>query len=1146
MFGCLRRRQCSLLAALLLLNTSLPSAVAFLPSSPPSRTSNCRQKCHINNADRKWPRTISTAVPASNDENDEYEFSTPAFNDADSITRRRLVLSLLASTSFAPLAANAIAPSTTVANAATPLAAEAATPIRILKPPLDKRTYETYTLPNGLQVLLCSDPASTTSAVAMNVHVGACSDPVEIPGLAHFCEHMLFLGTELYPEEDSFTKFLSANGGNNNAFTDSEKTVYYFELDASINSRFSEALLRFGSFFSGPLFTESATARELNAIDSENSKNLQNDIFRLYELEKDRVNSEHPYSKFFTGNKETLLEGTKRQGINLRQQLVKFYEAYYSANQMSLAVVAPQSISQLKKFVSEGFGSIPNREVNPPEDKWAFRVPPYGKSGLVPAQKNVVEIVPIQELRQVSITWPIEFASKEDRNLFSLNKPDYFVGWLLGHEGEGSLLSYLKDKGWANSLGASDNANLSDFITFEVTVELTNKGLGVIDDVCETIFSYVRMLQESPIPDYVFDENLQLDELEWRYSTKGQPVNYVQSLVTAMDKFPPSLYIAGPRRLALKESESKLISSDDPRTSFKTKGQRDILKAAYTDLINSLTVDNSFLTVFSKTFEGKTSKKEKWYGTEYNVRPIPMSTLMRWQSCVRAGSIGLAYPRENVFIPSESGLLVKKKQKQAPSKALTFQEKLKPITPPTVIRDDGDEGRWTVYHKIDDRFGKPKAFLIFQLLTGDLYSTPLKASLASLYQTCAADKLNEYTYDARLADLSYDLQVMPRGVRLTFGGYNDKLKDFASYVSSKLARDLDDVLPSNEEEFERYKDNLLRAYSAFKVKQPYAHAIYYSSLTQTQRNFQYTNDQLVAALKETTLDQLVDYVKALWASGKGEALIQGNYDKKEALDFVDAIDKTLAFKPITSDQYPARIKALPLPVTNPAEKPTRLSISEPNPSNNNAAAHIALQCLAKSEKDHVLIEIISAIIQEPFYDDLRTKQQLGYIVSSGVKAVAQSRTLSVIVQSNVAPAEKVTLAMIKCLDSVSDQLLKPLTSIDIELFVKGLVDSRLEPDKQLAVEVTRNWSEISNGRFQYDRLQAEVAALLSITKQDIIDYWDQLYVKERRMLVSEIVPRLGPTSKEPALSYASPDGVLATLLGINDIEQLRANGEAQA
>ena len=517
---------------------------------------------------------------------------------------------------------------------------------------------------------------------------------------------------------------------------------------------------------------------------------------------------------------------------------------------------------------------------------------------------------------------------------------------------------------------------------------------------------------------------------------------------------------------------------------------------------------------------------------------------MRWENSPSPTSLGLAYPRRNVFIPTESGLRVKQKPKQSDGVVKSFEEKMKPITPPTVIRDDGEEGRWTVYFKPDDRFGKPKAYMIFQLLTSELYSSPTKAAMASLYQQCAADKLNEYTYDASLAGLTYDFQVLPRGVRLTYGGYNDKLKSYASYVSSKLARDLDDVLPSDEEEFLRYKDNLMRALSAFNVKEPYAHAIYYSSLTQQPRNWKYTNDELVSALKETTLDQLQEYVKTIWARGKGEALIQGNYDKKEALDIVNTLDKTLSFETIKSDQYPARLRPLPLPVTKPGEQqPTRLIISEPNPSNKNAASQITLQCLGKSEKDHVLIEILSAIIEEPFYDNLRTKQQLGYIVSSGVKAVDQSRTLSVIVQSNVVTADKITQAMVDFLDGVADRL-TPLTSIDIELFVKGLVDRRVEPDKQLAVEVTRNWSEISNGRFQYDRLQAEVAALLSITKQDIIDYWNRLYITERKMLISEIVPKTGQSSsKAPALSKGYAGGVPTTELGINDIERLRAFGE---
>ena len=377
---------------------------------------------------------------------------------------------------------------------------------------------------------------------------------------------------------------------------------------------------------------------------------------------------------------------------------------------------------------------------------------------------------------------------------------------------------------------------------------------------------------------------------------------------------------------------------------------------------------------------------------------------------------------------------------------------------------------------------------------------------------------------------------------MTFGGYNDKLKTFAAYISSKLAQNLDNALPKDEEEFERYKDNLYRALTAFNVKEPYAHAIYYSSLTMQPRNFVYSNQQLVAALKETTLSQLAEYVKTLWGSGKGEALLQGNINKRKALDIVATIDKTLAFKTVKSEQYPKRLKALPLPTCGSNRTLTRLSISEPNPSNKNAASQITLQCLKTSEKAHVLIEVISAIIEQPLFDELRTKQQLGYIVSSGVKGVDQSRFFSTIVQSNVAPAEKLTLCMVKFLDSVRDKLLLPLSSIDIELYVKSLVDKRLEPDKQLAVEVTRNWSEISNGRLQFDRLQAEVAAILDISKDDIIEFWDELYLSESsRILVTEVVPRTGQaSSKEPAL-----DGNAETrLFGINDIDQLRAAGES--
>jgi len=68
-------------------------------------------------------------------------------------------------------------------------------------PLVDSREYLPFTLPNGLRVIAVSDRDAETSAAALEVSVGCWSDPPEIAGMAHFVEHMCFLGTETYPNE---------------------------------------------------------------------------------------------------------------------------------------------------------------------------------------------------------------------------------------------------------------------------------------------------------------------------------------------------------------------------------------------------------------------------------------------------------------------------------------------------------------------------------------------------------------------------------------------------------------------------------------------------------------------------------------------------------------------------------------------------------------------------------------------------------------------------------------------------------------------------------------------------------------------------------------------------------------------------------
>jgi secreted Zn-dependent insulinase-like peptidase len=131
------------------------------------------------------------------------------------------------------------------------------------------------------------------------------------------------------------------------------------------------------------------------------------------------------------------------------------------------------------------------------------------------------------------------------------------------------------------------------------------------------------------------------------------------SLSTAMQKYPPALYVAGPLRLALDEFNVFPQLSDAPRSTFQSEKQLQVTREEVGKYSNALTVDNAMITVVSKSFSGKTDATEKWYGTEYRVRAVPRTTLDRWQNCEPARSLRIDFPSPNKFIPSEAGLQVK-------------------------------------------------------------------------------------------------------------------------------------------------------------------------------------------------------------------------------------------------------------------------------------------------------------------------------------------------------------------------------------------------------------------------------------------------------------------------------------------------------
>lgn len=210
-------------------------------------------------------------------------------------------------------------------------------------------------LKNGLLAIIISDPLTTTSGASLSVRVGAMSDPDKLQGLAHFCEHMLFLGSKKYPNGDDYFKTVSENNGHFNAYTDREMTNYFFDIHYL---SFESALDIFSRFFIDPLFKEEKLNKEINSVNSEYEKNLIIDSRKRSQIFAYLTDADDPYHRFTTGNIETLLNSAKENGMNLRDELLKFHKKYYTSDKMKLVIYTNEDIEDMEEIVVEKFSLI--------------------------------------------------------------------------------------------------------------------------------------------------------------------------------------------------------------------------------------------------------------------------------------------------------------------------------------------------------------------------------------------------------------------------------------------------------------------------------------------------------------------------------------------------------------------------------------------------------------------------------------------------------------------------------------------------------------------------------------------------------------------------------------------------------------------
>lgn len=853
--------------------------------------------------------------------------------------------------------------------------------LELEKPSVDKREYRHVQLgssdSNCLHVLLISDPETDKASAAMDVHVGQLCDG-DLPGLAHFCEHMLFIGTEKYPTENAYDQFLTTHGGSSNAFTDLEHTCYYYDVQAG---ELEGALDRFAQCFIGPLFTQGALEREVQAVDSEHHKNLQQDVWRTYQLSKSVLAPGHAYASFGSGNQESLPMASG----NIREQLMEFYQKYYrkSLSLYKLVVLGKESLDELQALVSRYFDEFAaelsgSAETHKTREELLQDMFTPITNWQVPQRLHVV---PVNQIHALELQFPMPPQFHHWKS-----KPTRYISHLIGHEGQGSLLSLLKQKHYALELYADDSSkSCIPWNIFTIRIELTDAGLLNVEEVVQMVFSYLELLKSQGPQEWIQNELQTVGDLQFRFLSQRNPIDYTCTVAGWMQLYPPSHYLSGPYK----------VSEWNPE--------------AVAACLEALHPDNVLWLVSSPTFAEHLSnpQEEKWYGTQYERVELDQVLQNQLRTAMASDFPELKLPKLNDMIATEFTLLSEEFQNSVPKDApqcISLKGATAKSSPKPLLQ---------LWYKPDNVFQMPKVNLLFNFPSSVANATPQAVISTQIFVEWIQEQVNEFTYLASMAALHCEVGAAPgtSGIDLQVSGYHHK----AHVLVEKLLQTIVDSLDSKSEDtelFGRLLYKLEQQLNSFLVAQPYQHAIY--GADQVLEVGSFTIQQKLAALQQLTLASspkqvVLEHARRFWKDCRLVALVHGNVTPQHAKDMTQNIWNTLQSlrgggNDATNGEDPSLSLAPPLErrVVQLAPGASYMyRFEEFNQANTNSCMHMLLQMGPMALADNATLAFVHHLIKEPAFNQLRTEEQLGYIVHTSIKTSGENiKGLLFLIQSD--------------------------------------------------------------------------------------------------------------------------------------------------
>ncbi|MES2824077.1 MAG: insulinase family protein [Pseudomonadota bacterium] len=887
----------------------------------------------------------------------------------------------------------------------------------IQKSPNDDRTYGAVTLPNQLQVVLVSDPSLENAAASLAVGVGSAQDPDSQPGLAHYLEHMLFLGTQKYPIPDSFFEFVQANAGMSNAFTAFDKTNYHFQVNAG---KFDEALDRFSDYFKAPTLDPLYADKERNAVNSEWSMNRSQDNWILHILDGVTANSSNPQARFNIGNLETLAD--KKDSV-LQDEVKAFYNRYYSANNMRLTLVGSQSIAELTTLAEKYFSPIRNKNIMPPK----VSVP-----GLTPAEmgKNIY----YQSLKDIKKLY-VDFPIKNNKDQWRV-KPNEFVNNLITSEEEGTLCEQLRTQGFANSVTAyvnPDEYGADGYLRIEA--DLTGVGLKNPDRVIASVFAYVDLIKKQGANELYFRELKAMKAKDFESVSKPDPLK--QAIGLTMDQFDLPI--------------ENLLNADFVYEVFNVEAINKVLEQLRPANARIWYISND--QVADKTipyFEGK-----------YAIRDITAEEQLRWSAL--ASKLTFNLPPQNTLFTDKPADIVENKY----------------LKPKQVISQKGVEA----FLAHPEFYREDKGVLTVELNVNFAKKSAKNVVLSNVLSDIFKNKNMTITDRAERASLGIAIAPSASNSQaFTITGYTTKHEELLSQLLDGFV-DLKVTEKDFVEALDRFKQAKENSRKLPPFKQAFGHTM------RLLGDALWTEEELLVAAKKVSLRDLFEYHRAVKADVFIRLFAFGNYDEAKVQHIANTAYKKLPGKRLPEQRTIAKF------ITPKLTK--NIMFKDSVEQTDSALVDVYLGD-KRSDNEKAALVVLNSIYQNIFFSQLRTNEQLGYVVGSSAIPVDDYPGFVMYVQSTNTDLVGIKTRMDKFRTEFMGQL-KSIDPAQIEQFKRAEVASVLQKPTDFYAEAKRYPADFWAAHYNFDARWRYLAALEKVDRESLIALYQKMLLDKKSM-----------------------------------------------